>query len=28
VSQAGQFDLSIGGDGSVRIQFTPAGEQA
>jgi hypothetical protein len=28
VSQAGQFDLSIGGDGSVRIQFTPAGKQA
>jgi hypothetical protein len=28
VSQAGQFDLSIGDDGSVRIQFTPAGEQA
>jgi hypothetical protein len=28
VSQAGQFDLSVGGDGSVRIQFTPAGERA
>ena len=28
VSQVGQFDLSIGDDGSVRIQFTPAGEQA
>jgi hypothetical protein len=28
VSQAGQFDLSIGDDGSVRIQFTPADEQA
>jgi hypothetical protein len=28
VSHVGQFDLSIGDDGSVRIQFTPVGEQA
>lgn len=26
MSQAGQLDLSIGNDGSIRIQFTPAGE--
>ena len=28
VSHAGQFDLSIGDDGSVHIEFTPVGEQA
>jgi hypothetical protein len=28
VSRAGQFDLSIGEDGSVRIHFTPTGELA
>lgn len=28
VSRAGQLDLSIGEDGSVRINFTPAGEFA
>ena len=28
VSRTGQFDLSIGEDGSVRIRFTPTGELA
>jgi len=28
VSQAGQLDLSVGGDGSIRIQFTPACQPA
>jgi hypothetical protein len=28
VSQAGQLDLTISDDGSVRILFTPAGERA
>lgn len=28
LSQASQFDLSIGSDGSLRIQFTPARVQA
>jgi hypothetical protein len=28
MSLAGQFDLSIGDDGGVSIQFTPAGDQA